>query len=450
MIGYYPLFSHSKCKHLNFFSNFFNKEQEDKINIPFGRTFENLKSREQLSLWDLAISSYDSDQFLESIQHFLDYMKAVNMDLVQISKSENKLEAQLVQGSRLVELCVDETYFRARVDIAEIKEDNIGLMRRLLESSYKLIYGRYCIQKNGILSIVFDGYIQEAAPNKLYEGLKEIALRADKEDDILLDDFTVLERLNTKYNIEIPDHEKEIKFGFIKKCLDDLSNKENHVVIDLNKFTGAHIYLILSTLYKIDYLILPQGRLMDKIEFAHKKYFDRNEIDLGNKTFQLLKSIRDINAINKSDLYKELYRVNHVFPISNLINTSDLANSIEVEFNAMNWYYDNRYFEICEAICDYIVGSNFFSHTIPSLSHKLMHYYYELREPQFFKELGIDTGFAIDQTKNNAEVLKKKVLQLLIDNFENHKIYEANLQLNDQSNVDLLVSYLRFIQNFHY
>ncbi|NOT38420.1 MAG: hypothetical protein HOP11_13695 [Saprospiraceae bacterium] len=431
---------------MGFLSKIFGSAQEDSPSTLFGRNHEIIKSEEQLACWEKALVAFEAENYIDSIEHFCGYLKDPESELIKINRQKSQIEFSLIQGSRVIEFYADSQFFRARADIAKVKEDSIGLLRRLLESSYKLIYGRYSLQKDNTISIVFDGYVQEASPNKLFEGLKEISLRADKEDDLLLEDFDVLEKIETNHVIHIEEKEKEIKFKYYSTWISRALKYEDASGLDLNRYPGAQIYILLSVIYKIDYLLIPEGKIMDIIESGHKSYFDKNEYDLGNKAIQLENLLTTLSNISKEKFYNEMYLVKHIFPITRLISTHDLAKSIDVEMSAMDWYYTNRHYGICKAICDYIVGSNFFNHSIPYVSHQLMHVYFEIREPEFFKELGFENKYDLKDLKSLAQIVEEKVRKILKEEWEDISVFEPNLKFNAQSEVDLLISYIRFIQ----
>ncbi len=435
---------------MNFLKNIFGKAEVPDVDIDFGRSAERITTEKQYLQWDKAIEAFEAEQYLDSLEHFVNYFNYNNLNLIQHSRTETTFSFTCVQGSRIIEFFADQKTFRAVAGIAIITEDNIGLMRRLLESSYKLVYGRYCLQSNGLISIVFDGYIQEASPTKLFEGLKEIALRSDKEDDILLEDFESLKSLSPSHIVAIPDSEKQVKYKYYQKWINTALHKENYSGIDMFRYSGAHIYILLAALYKLDYLILPQGKLMDQFENAHKKYFEKNELEIGNKATQLEKVFKELEHLSFEKFSKELYKVKHTFPITKLITTQDIAKGIEIEMSQLNWYYENRHFPICKVICDYVIASQFFNHTLPALSHQLMHIYFQLTESDFFNDLGIKVSYDLNDPKKTAELLKKDVKEFLRNNLEDSTIYDPYLQFESASSIDLLISYIRFIQNFHY
>jgi hypothetical protein len=142
-------------------------------------------------------------------------------------------------------------------------QPSVPVMRRLLEMNFLLYYTRYAINGDK-LCMMFDSDIETANPSKLYYGFKEMAVKADKQDDLLVQDFTSLLPVDTEHVVEIPEAEKDVKYKYmqiwIRETLDLIEN------VDGDKFSGGIAYLLLALAYRIDFLIVPEGKLLLNIE----------------------------------------------------------------------------------------------------------------------------------------------------------------------------------------
>jgi hypothetical protein len=62
----------------------------------------------------------------------------------------------------------------------------------------------------------------------------------------------------------IPQSEKEIKYEYLQKwigqALDTIAS------VDAEKFSGGNAYILLALIYRIDYLIAPEGKLLYDLE----------------------------------------------------------------------------------------------------------------------------------------------------------------------------------------
>lgn len=436
---------------MNFFNKIFSTDEISQPKVIFGRNFELIKSEDQLKKWDLAVLNFEEERYLDSIENFLLFLMDPASDTVKYSRSTDQIQFSICQGSKIIQGFADEQWFRAKVDIIKNQEHHIGMYRRLLESSYNLMYGRYALTEDHYISILFDGFVQETSPFKLLYGLKEIGLRADKEDDLLLSEFSQVEAIQSTHIKELPLKEKEIKFSYYKKWLALALSDQHYGFLNKSKSPGAAVYVYLSTLYKIDYLLRPEGKLMDTIETAHKKYFSKNEESLNNKVVSLEKVCNILSEFSQEEIYKELYLVAHTFPITNQITTIELAEHIEVELEAMKWYYENGHFKICEAICGYIAANSFFNFTLPGISHALLHIYFEMTETEYFKDLDYELNYDLEnQLEKSIKELEKKCRKILSSDLNFKKSMDQLIKFDAGSKIDFLISYLRFIQSIQY
>src|SRR5690606_33936341 len=110
----------------------------------------------------------------------------------------------LHQGSVLVRGEIDEEKVSAEIVLAGMPEPSIPVMRRLLELNFNLYYSR-CAVSGDKICMRFDTDLVTATPNKLYYGLKELATKGDKQDDLLINEFGFLLPLNTGHVTEIPE-----------------------------------------------------------------------------------------------------------------------------------------------------------------------------------------------------------------------------------------------------
>jgi len=74
-----------------------------------------------------------------------------------------------------------------------------AVMRRLLEMNFSLFYTRSAMDENNTLCLVFDSEVSAASPNKLYYGMRELATKADRLDDMLLADFSNLKPVGIEH-----------------------------------------------------------------------------------------------------------------------------------------------------------------------------------------------------------------------------------------------------------
>src|SRR5205085_9747646 len=170
---------------------------------------------------------------------------------------------ELYQGYKIIRGHYDQHEFEAEAVLVLMPQPNVPVMRRLLEMNFGLYYCRYALNGEKIY-MFFDSDLETANPSKLYYGLKELATKADKQDDLLVQDFTTLNPIDTDHIMEIPVEEKIVKFNYFKKFIKETLDLINS--IDIDKYSGGIAYLLLALAYRIDYLVVPEGKLLSELE----------------------------------------------------------------------------------------------------------------------------------------------------------------------------------------
>jgi hypothetical protein len=163
--------------------------------------------------------------------------------------------------------------------------------------------------------MLFDSDIETANPSKLYYGLKELATKADKHDDLLVQDFTSLVPTGIEHLEQIPEAEKEVKYRHFQKWIKDVLDLIE--TIDIDKFSGGIAYMLLALAYRIDYLIIPQGKLLSEIEKVVETYFRKDERLVTEKNQDMIDCFMKLSAKTQEDFFPYLFRSLYTFSIVN-------------------------------------------------------------------------------------------------------------------------------------
>ncbi|MBK8505647.1 MAG: hypothetical protein IPL46_27695 [Saprospiraceae bacterium] len=277
-------------------------------------------------------------------------------------------------------------------------------MRRLIENNFSLKYGRYCIDPDQNLTIVFDSITLDASPYKLYYGIKEIALAADKQDDLLLDEFDMLKPINTAHIIDIAGTEKDIKLAFLRRNIEVILDYVKVGKLNPVQYAGGITYLLLDTIYKLDFLIRPEGYAMEAFERMHRSFFAADGLNSQQKNHLLIKELQELQDRADEKIYAELYRTISTFGILGVTNHERLKDLIDGELINMVWYVENDYPEIAMAVPGYIVGHALFNYSLPEPDKDLFMLYYQVMEAHYFRQLGFEIDYIKDDKINKSEV----------------------------------------------
>ncbi|MBK9533546.1 MAG: hypothetical protein IPO42_17510, partial [Chitinophagaceae bacterium] len=206
------------------------------------------KSKEQYAEWDASLKLFEEQNCREAIKHLLQYLKNQSGDNI-IIEQEGKFI--LYQGSKQIHCTYDERIFKAVCLVAHCKELNVGFLRKAVEHNFRLNYARFALDADDNLCLIFDSLLADASPYKLYYGLKELALQADKDDDILLDEFEYLEPIQNHHIKTLSPEIIAIKIQFIRAQIQKVFEPNVLGTLNPRRFQGALTYVYLAVVYDL-------------------------------------------------------------------------------------------------------------------------------------------------------------------------------------------------------
>jgi hypothetical protein len=284
-------------------------------------------------------------------------------------------------------------------------------MRRLLEVNYSLYYSRFAIRDDKII-IKFDSNVFDCSPNKLYFALKELATKADKQDDLLLDEFSVLHNVDDSIIEQIPADLKEIKYKYLCKWISGTLNRIGE--LNENRFDGGISYMLLSLIYKIDYLLVPEGKLTNDIETFSGIYWANDNKKLVEKNIVIKEELKKILEKPKDDIIKSFYKVKATFGVVNPTGYNSITGVINDNMGNVKWYVENNYEDIALAILEYITAYCFFMYGMPKPVRELLNVLMIIFNPDFAAEFGIkEKYFSLGDNKLNNEIITEKINKIM-------------------------------------
>lgn len=367
--------------------------------IPFGRYSDNNKTVEKTNRWTDADNLFKEKKYHESIDAFFDYLRDDAANNVILSRSGSDFKFEIYQGSKIVRGTGNAEHLQAEVSLAKMPQPSVPVMRRLLEQNFSLYYSRYSLDGER-LCMRFDSDIETANPNKLYYALKELATKADKQDDLLVQDFSSLQSLDTEHVVEIPEAEKETKFAFMQKWI---SETLNYIpTLDAEKFSGGIAYLLLTLAYRIDYLITPEGSLQAELEKIPIFYFAKDEKPTTEKNSAMIEAFQKLQSKPKEEVFKNLFRSKSSFAIVAPQTQKTIAEAIANANTNMFWYRNNNYPLIAQQICEYGISFCQYSYSLPRPMSDLFKLFMQVNYSDYFAALGF-TKNIYDSVKNKFD-----------------------------------------------
>jgi hypothetical protein len=365
--------------------------------IQFGRYSDNNKTVEKVERWNQAEALSREKKYYESITAFFDYLRDDERENVVHQQEGTKGTFYFYQGSRIIRGQYNEEFFKAEVVLARMPQPSVPVMRRLLEMNFGLYYSRYALN-NDLVCMFFDSDLETANPSKLYYGLKELATKADKQDDLLVHDFTTLESTGLEHVLDIPKEEKEIKFTYFKKWIQQALDLANGV--DVDKYSGGVAYLLLALAYRIDYLICPEGKLLTELEKIVEIYFRKDDRQVTEKNQEMMDCYQRLLEKDREEFFPYLFRSRYTFSIVTPQNYKTIADAIYNANQNIAWYRENKLPDIAAQISEYGLSYCQYSYSLPKPVTEFVHLFMMVNYPDFFRELGFRNDLV--NTENNT------------------------------------------------
>ena len=403
------------------------KKPEIEPAIFFGRYSDNNKPVEKVNRWTDADNLFKEKKYTESFDAFFEYLRDDSIANVVHERNESNGRFQFYQGSKIVRGSYDKDHVHAEATLAKMPSPNVPVMRRLLEMNFNLYYSRYALTEER-LCMRFDSDIETANPSKLYYGLKELSTKADKQDDLLVQDFAALQTLDTEHIIEIPAEEKEIKYQWLQKWITDTISQVK--TLDADKFSGGIAYLLLALAYRIDYLIVPEAKVLHDLEKIVEIYFKKDERQTPEKNRDMIEEFEKLKNRPKEDVFAALYRSKHTFAIVTPQNYKNIADAVYNANQNINWYRENSYPSIAAQIAEYGIAYCQYSFSLPRPITELFHLFMMVNYGGYFKALGFNTNYYNPETKEfDADRIAGRIRQII----ETWKPKYPNLKMKMES-----------------
>jgi hypothetical protein len=367
------------------------KKEEESAEVPektilFGRYSDNNKTRQKIARWTDADNLFKEKKHPESITAFFDYLKDDAVNNVTEEQNGNTRIFTIHQGSKTVKVQVGPETLAAEVSLAQMPEPGVAVMRRLLDQNFNLYYSRYALDGNR-LCMRFESDVTASSPNKLYYGLRELATKADKQDDLLVQDFQNLKSIDTAHIAALPENEKEIRYKYLKQWIAE--TLDMIAAVDADKFSGGISYLLLTLIYRIDFLVMPEGALLRELEAINSLYWLNDNRQATEKNRDMMEAFRKIGAKTAEEVYPSLFLASYTFSIVAPTAYKNISDSIQKANNNAIWYRDNQYPGWAAKVVEYGLAWCQYSFSLPRPLTEIFTLFMRVNNPGYFKELGL-------------------------------------------------------------
>jgi hypothetical protein len=397
---------------MNIFNRLFGNTSQPELPQPavrFGRYSDSYKTEVQYTAWEASLKAFEKGEIIESVRQFLTYIRDEEQDNVRWFDEKGGIRFELMQGSRLISGFAGVANFQAETKVAKADLLNIGFMRRLVEQNFGLTYSRYALDDEDNIVMIFNSFALDASPWKLYYALKEVATTADKQDDLLVEEFGMLQPLNKTLRVELPAAEKESKYEFVVSKIKSVLHEIETGKLNGGQYPGGIAYLLLDMAYRLDYLVRPEGFMMETLERIHRTFFTKDEKTTEQRNLLIRKEFQKIADRPKEQLQQEMYKVSHTFGITSPDTHERLVGLINGELPNMDWYQNNGHDAVAISIPGYIAGHALFHFALPKPDKELLHLYIMLTETAFFRSLGYTYDYLNDSAGLDQKAIKRAI-----------------------------------------
>jgi len=373
--------------------------------LSFGR-FNERKSEAQFKAWEQALFDFKEDRFLDAVERTLIYLSSEQIENCSWTVKPHLIEFNFIQGSQQINGWANPYEIHAEACLGHIEQPSNELMEHLLELNYGLTYSKYCLRDAAII-VKFSSSHLDGSPYKVYEGLRELAMQADKQDDLALERY---EQFNPDFSKTLRPHLPKVVDAMSDYVTSQIQSFHNDYVsckLDKDEFAGAYAHLILAYAYRLDYLLRPEAGLKESLEEIHNCY-QNQEVPLVKSTNEQQKAaLMKFEGKNRDYWKSELYQVMETFGFTGPVSRERMGAFITEEIDKMDWYYRENHPRMAASIPDFIVGYGLFNYALPKPFQVFFQLYYEVFEGEFFQSLGFTPRLATDNDLNKKLIAQR-------------------------------------------
>jgi hypothetical protein len=357
--------------------------------LRLGRYTDAYKSADQYKAWERAIVYFAGNKWEKSFQHVLYYLHdPIEGNIHWVADREGRFSFELYQGSRRISGVLGNTGCEAVTTVGRVFDVEESLLLKLLEINYRLRFVFYALEEDGRIILRFSIAAREADPYKLVAALKEMALEADHMDDKLTTEYGSLQPIFEPHIKEKPESEVIISIQWFRTQISALTQwfeqeKERHA-----KYPAGFCYAVLATLYKIEFLLTPQGHLKEVIENIHQSYFQPSDQQQILRLESMVDQLGKLAALPDIILKADFYEVTTTFGTVEPLASDRLRQILLAEVDQIDSYNILPSRVYAAHIPGFIIGYCLYRYALPGLVRDLFALYYFLTEPEFVQALG--------------------------------------------------------------
>lgn len=376
----------------------------------YGRFLECNKPLYFSNIFKEATDLFKAEKYSESFVKFLDYIANPPSQNVSYEKKGNDIEFTIIHGSAKITGVFNSEGVYATSVIGEYSGVATALFRDLLTKNFSMNYNGFCIQDSRVY-LKHRSPLKESSPMKLYYALKEMGLKADIHSQSLFDDFANLKESSARAKIEVPVSEKMIKIKYLKQWIKDTFELTSSMSPEKDSNLMSHYLLALC--YRIDFLLVPKGKIWKTNDMAVAIYSDK-VLSQSEKIRKMLSYLKDILDMSDFEIGESFFRTVDTFGLVNGSAHNDLVQFYLDQFNSAKYYVDLQQEKNTMAVYEQALGYSIYFMGIYPAVKKLLLLYYRIFYPAFFEEFDIKSDFYNAETKKfNKRAIENEISDII-------------------------------------
>lgn len=365
------------------------KMRASSLQLRLGRYTDAYKSAPQLRAWERAISYFSEGHYLKSFQHLLFYLHdPLEQNIHWVTDRDGHFSFELYQGSRRISGQLGTLECEVRTTIGHGGELDEALFEELLHANYRLRNCSFGLEEDGRVILRFRLPAAEADPHRLYASLRELALESDDSDDRLAAAHPALQSLREPHVREKSPEEIALRIDWFRKETGALLQRYRAEEERHRRYPGGFSFMVLATLYKIEFLLSPQGQLRDAIAAMHQEYLSRRGADPGATLDQWMSWLEALGLLGDEHLQHEFYDVTATFGQVETISNGRLREILLGQVREMDSWTSGGCSDYASQIPGFIMGYCLYRYALPGIVRDLFALYFLATEPEWSSGLG--------------------------------------------------------------
>jgi len=419
---------------------------------PFGRGINANIAPDEEELFEKSYEAFESKNILDAYEYFLNSLENFTNDIsnqnIITSRVEDKLEFTIFQGCAKITGLITKENLKAEVILIKKGNASVALKRRILERNYQFTYAYYFCDDEYIKLKLFHDNIT-MSPQKVFFPLRELALNADFDKEYVKSEFNESTLEDIKHLKAINEEELKIKYDFIHIWIKELEEKIK--ILPSNDNAGMQSFIYLSTLFKIDYLLVPHYDIFQKITKKVQEFFGEENTSSESKNEELKLYLDKLKDMSFQKFSQNFYNAKYTFNPMDKTSSEDINIFINETLTKIRWYKNNRYNQIIPSIYRYISFYVLYNYGLNPVVKELLHTLVEIQNPDFFKKLDYQILYDINTKSFSKRLIITKIDDAITPYLSKYKSLETfGSALNFSSENEFYNSFYLQLQNLNF